>query len=125
MDIKNILIQISKLHENDESCGFIYKKDENFCFLEVENRSQEKDKYFIIPSIDFLRIKSENNLIAIFHNHFSTPEKESAFDRSVSENICYPMVIYSNLTKKFNFYVPEYLECDVKDVERLKEILND
>lgn len=124
MDIKEELKEISQRHINEEICGFICL-DKDFYFIQTQNRSSEPNRYFYVSSMDFLKIKSENKVIAVFHNHFSTTEKESDFDRSVSENICYPMVIYSNITKKFNFYIPEYLESNVKDIERLKEILND
>lgn len=124
MDIKNKLISLSESHINDEMCGFICLSDD-FYFIEVFNRSPEPDKYFYIPSIEFLKIKTKHKIISIFHNHFSTTENESEFDKGVAENICYPMVIYSNITKKFNFYIPEKINCDVKEIERLKEVLND
>lgn len=123
MDIKTQLINASEKCINEEMCGFICANKDYFYFLQVKNKSPEPHKYFIIPALDFLKIKKENNLIALFHNHFSTSERESDFDKSVSENTCLPLVIYSNVTKKFNFYIPNYISCDVKEINRLKEIL--
>jgi proteasome lid subunit RPN8/RPN11 len=125
MDIKQQLIDIATPHINDEVCGFICKNEKGYFYVPSVNRSPEPDTFFYISSIDFLKIKSDNNLVAIFHNHMEDSEDPSEFDRVVAENICYPMVIYSNLTRNFSVFIPKHIDCDVKDVDGLRELLND
>jgi len=124
MDIKQQLKEAAAPHINDETCGFICH-DGEFKYIPVKNRSPYPDQFFYISAIDFLRIKEENNLIAIFHNHCDGTESASRFDKTMSQNACYPMVIYSNLLDKFNIFVPDELDSDVKTIEDLKVKLND
>ena len=124
MDIKTQLIEISEPHINDEICGFIHKSGDDFVFKSAKNRSPSPDEFFYISSIDFLKAK-EDNLVAIFHNHCEGTEEPSSFDLIMTENTCFPAVIYSNLTKKFGVFVPKYIDWDVKDIEGLREQLND
>jgi proteasome lid subunit RPN8/RPN11 len=125
MDIKKQLIDVSTPHINDEVCGFVCRGDGGYFYLEAKNRSPEPDQFFYISSVDFLKAKRDNNLVAIFHNHTNESEEPSHFDKVVSENVCFPMVIYSNMTKAFNIFVPEELDCDPKDIEKLRSELND
>lgn len=123
MDIKQQLIDVARPHINDEICGFICEKEGDYYYLESRNRSPYPDKFFYISAIDFLRVKQDHNLVGVFHNHSQESEEPSDFDKTISENICYPMVIWSNLSGKFHIFVPKDLDCDVKIVEGLRKQL--
>jgi len=123
MDIKNKLIEIASPHINDEICGFICEKDGDFYYVNSKNRSPYPDQFFYISAMDFLQVQREHSLVAIFHNHSQEDEGPSQFDKTVGENVCLPMVIYSNLSNKFHIFVPEELDCDVKAIEGLREKL--
>lgn len=125
MDIKQELIKRSLDSPAIEICHFICKNDEGFYLVEGKNRSGEPRQLFFIPALDFRNVKNNHNLIAIFHNHIKSMAVMSEWDKSTSDNICYPMVVFSNTQKKFGFYTPQYCEVDVKDIDRLKEKLND
>lgn len=124
MKIKEELVNFSNKNITKEVCGFICLS-EDFYFREVKNRASDPNLYFHMSTIDFLHIKNTENIVAIFHNHPNYTEDQSKFDISMSENICLPSVIYSNLTEKFSIFIPNTFDSDVKDIERLKEILND
>lgn len=125
MDIKQELINKSLNSPATEICHFICKNDSDFYVVEAKNRSGQPRSLFFIPAIDFLNVKTNHELVAVFHNHIKGPAATSKWDRTTSDNICYPLVIYSNTQKKFGFYVPQQCDVDVKDIDRLKEILND
>jgi len=123
MDIKKQLINAAEPHIQDEICGFICLKEEKYYYVPVKNRSPHPDQFFYISAIDFLQIQKEHNLIGIFHNHAKEDEMPSQFDKTLGENICFPMVIYSNLSKKFHIFIPKDIDCDVKLVEGLRDRL--
>ena len=123
MDIKQQLIDVATPHINDEVCGFICEKEGDYYYLASRNRSPYPDKFFYISAIDFLQVQKEHNLVGVFHNHSQEDEQPSEFDKTIGENICFPMIIYSNISQKFNVFVPKELDCDVKIVEGLRKKL--
>lgn len=122
--IKDILIEESEKSITQEICGFICL-GENFYFKEVKNRASDPNVYFHMSTIDFLSIKNNNKIISIFHNHPNNIENQSSFDKNIADNICLPSIVYSNMTKKFSIFIPDSIDSDVKDVERLKEEIFD
>jgi len=125
MDIKKELVQRSLDSPTTEICHFICQNDKGFYLVEGKNKSGQPRQIFFIPAIDFLHVKNNHKLVAIFHNHAKGMAVLSQWDKSTADNICYPMVVFSNTQKKFGFYTPQYCDTDVKDIERLKEVLND
>ena len=125
MDIKKELEIKSLNSPNSEICHFICKNDEGFYIVEGKNKSGMPREIFFIPAADFLKVKKEHELIAIFHSHAHGSAAMSTWDTSTSDNICYPLIVFSNTQRKFGFYVPQYCDANVKDIDRLKEILND
>lgn len=123
MDIKQQLINVASPHINDEICGFICEKDGEYYYLKSKNRSPYPDKFFYISALDFLKTKEDHNLVGVFHNHAKESEDPSDFDKILGENICYPMIIWSNMSKKFHIFVPKDIDCDVKIVDGLREKL--
>lgn len=122
--IKDILIEESNKNITQEICGFICL-NENFYFIEVNNRASDPNTYFHMSTIDYLNIKNNNNIISLFHNHPNNIENQSSFDKNIADNICLPSIVYSNMTKKFSIFIPDSIDSDVKDVERLKEEIFD
>jgi len=121
-NIKEIIKEISEKSINQEICGFICFND-NFYVKQVSNRASNPDVYFHMSTIDYLDIKKNNNIVAIFHNHPTYTESQSVFDKTMAENICLPSIVYSNLTKNFSIFIPDSITSDVKDLERLKGVI--
>ncbi len=123
MKIKDILISVSNENPFMETCGFIINEDGEFNYLPQKNSAPNPNEMFHIPAINFLNAKQKYNLVAIFHNHLIEDPKPSKFDQSVAEITCYPMVIYSNLTKNFHIYEPKWMDVDVNILEGLRNSL--
>src|SRR5210317_1252368 len=103
MDIKKELITKSMNSPNSEICHFICKSDEGFYVVEGKNKSGMPREVFFIPAADFLKVKNEHQLIAIFHSHAHGSAAMSSWDTSTSDNICYPLIVFSNVQRKFGF----------------------
>jgi len=108
---------------HQEVCGFIVKNGDDFDLIPVQNRSPKPEEQFYIPAKEFLHIKTNNEIVAVYHSHPTGPAKSSEFDETTSEVICYPFVIYSIDETMFCVYEPEYSDANSKDIEQLKKEL--
>ena len=118
--IKKKLTKSSYGQPEKEVCGFIVLNDNNFDFVQVENLAEDKGSEFYISAKTFLHTKENYNVVAVFHSHPCGNEQPSDFDKSCSEATCYPFVIYSNKTRKFGTYIPEYLETENEIFKKLE-----
>lgn len=109
--------------QNEEVCGFICFKDGEFDVIEVENMAEDKSSEFYISAKSFLYVKQNNTLVAVFHSHPSGDEQLSKYDKTCAEATCIPFVVFSNKTRKFSVYEPEFLDADKSLVKKMKEEL--
>ncbi len=109
--------------QTEEVCGFICFEDGEFNILEVENMAEDRSSEFYISAKSFLYAKQNNNLVAVFHSHPSGNEKLSKYDETCSEATCIPFVVFSNKTRKFSVYEPEFLDADEKLIKKMKDQL--
>lgn len=124
--IKMIKRQIeyeSEKQPNKEVCGFVIEKEGELTALPMKNYSEIPEDEFYIPSKEFLFVKRNNNIVAVYHSHCKGGSEPSNFDLKTSDLICYPFVIYSLEQNSFHIHEPEHSDADKKNVEKLKEAL--
>ena len=124
--IKMIKRQIeyeSEKEPNKEVCGFVVEKEGELTALPMKNYSEIPEDEFYIPSKEFLFVKRNNNIVAVYHSHCKGGSEPSNFDLKTSDLICYPFVIYSLEQNSFHVHEPEHCEADKSIVEKMKEQL--
>ena len=109
---------------HQEVCGFIVKNENDFDLIPVQNRSPKPEEQFYIPAKEFLHIKTNNEIVAVYHSHARGTSEPSDFDLKTADLICYPFVIYSIEKNDFHIHVPEFSDANKEDVEKLKKSLN-
>jgi len=104
---KNFIINESLKNSNEEICGFIILKNNNFICVPCKNIAKNKKENFMISSIDYIKIKNyADKILYIYHTHINDNENLSEQDIACSENLCLPIIMY-NLNKKiFKIYEP-------------------
>lgn len=126
-NFKDLIFFLRKESESSlfaELCSLIgVNENKNIVYKQMQNRSKEPNAYFIIDPYDYLAFIKKNSCLCVFHSHLFGDEKESEFDQKTSENCCYPFLIYSINTEKFNLYEPQNKDYDVNIIQRLKELL--
>lgn len=106
---------------SQERCGFVVHKDGELDLIMCENRAEDKKNQFYIPAKEFLYIKNNNDIVAIYHSHNDGSEEPSDFDKKSADIICYPFLIYCTKNNKFGIHVPEYSDAQTEHLEKLKE----
>lgn len=119
----NDIIDLAKSSPLKEVCGFVYYED-GFKFEQAENFSKEMDFFEIHPR-QFLNIKKNKNLVAIFHSHIDSPAEMSAYDVESCKNCLFPFLIFSLQTEKFCLYYENDFEPDKELIKKLEDIIND
>jgi proteasome lid subunit RPN8/RPN11 len=107
-----------------EVCGFVINVDGELDVLPVENKSPEPKNEFYIPAKEFLYVKKNYNIVAVYHSHAKGNSDPSDFDLKTADLVCYPFVIYSIEKNNFHVHVPEFSDANEEDVEKLKNSLN-
>ena len=122
-DILTFLKEYSDRYFNIECCGFIGLKDDSFVAEILSNRSPEPHSFFCVDPLDFLRFKSENELLFLFHSHPNSDAEFSDLDKANAEACCLVSIIYSVLSQKFAIYEPQEHEVDVNILNKVKGLL--
>ena len=122
-DILYFLKDHSNKYCTIECCSFIGIKDGKFVAQILANRSPDPNSFFCVDPLDFLRFKSENELLFIFHSHPSSNEEFSELDMANADACCLVSLIYSLLTDKFAIYEPQNHEIDVNILNKVKGLL--
>jgi proteasome lid subunit RPN8/RPN11 len=122
-DILSFLKDHSNKYCTIECCAFIGIKDDKFVAQILANRSPDPNSFFCVDPLDFLRFKSENELLFIFHSHPSSNEEFSDLDIANADACCLVSLIYSLLTDKFAIYEPQNHEIDVNILNKVKGLL--
>lgn len=122
-DILTFLKEYSDRYFNIECCGFIGLKDGNFVAEILPNRSPEPNSFFCVDPLDFLRFKSENELLFLFHSHPNSDTEFSDLDMANADACCIASIVYSVITQKFAIYEPQNHEVDVNILNKVKGLL--
>lgn len=104
-----------------EICGFVVEKDGELDIIPMKNYSPKPDEEFYIPAKEFLFVKKQNNIVAVYHSHIRGGSEPSDFDLKTSDLICYPFLIYSVEKNTFNLHEPEHSDATKENIEKLKE----
>ena len=122
--LKKDLIEYANTDLKKEVCGFICYKDDKLIFKPAKNHSNDEDIFLINPA-DFLQVKLQGDLLAIFHTHVNGREDPSEYDIKNSRNCFYPFLIYSLATERFHLFDMPNFKRSEKGVIMLKELLDD
>ena len=106
---------------SEERCGFVVWKDGELNLIMCENRAEDKKNQFYIPAKEFLYIKNNQDIVAIYHSHNDGTEKPSDFDIKSADIICYPFLIYCTKNNKFGIYEPEYSDAKKEQLDQLRK----
>jgi proteasome lid subunit RPN8/RPN11 len=120
--LKEILIKYSEDSPMREACGFICLKNDDFYFQETINHSTQDDTFLIKP-MDYIKKKSDGDLVAIFHTHLEGNSDLSPRDIITAKNLLMPFVVYSLETENFSIFHQESFEVEQNCVNRLREQL--
>jgi proteasome lid subunit RPN8/RPN11 len=117
------LKEYSDKYFNIECCAFVGKNKNKYVAQFVPNRSPHPNVFFCIDPVDFLKFKSENEMVCLFHSHPSSDEKFSEQDINNSEATCLPFLVYSLPANKFSLYEPKVSESDVNTLNKVKGLI--
>ena len=106
---------------SQERCGFVIYKNEELDLIMCENRAEDKKNQFYIPAKEFLYVKNNSDIVAIYHSHNDGTENPSSFDIKSADIVCYPFLIYCTKNNKFGIYEPEYSDAKQEQLKKLKE----
>jgi proteasome lid subunit RPN8/RPN11 len=121
--MKNEIINHCGSEPNKEQCGFVVVENEKLSVKPVTNRSSNPEQEFNISAQDFLYIKKNFEIVAVYHSHPEGEEKPSAFDVKMSELVCYPFLVFSIKNRNFGLYIPENNDANQEYLEKLiKEV---
>ena len=124
-NLKEEIIKFSELSKSAESCAFIiHNEDTGFEIKPCKNFASDPRMFEIHPA-EFLNVKTKNNLIAVFHTHVDADENFTEYDFLASKECLYPYLVYSLITKKFNFFYEENFEPEISVIKELEEVIND
>lgn len=96
---------------NEECCGLIVGEGDNSYSLPCRNTSLEKDKFYSIDPIDYIK-HADKNIIGVYHSHTKGKAEISYLDILNAENHKLDMLIYSIRTDKFLQYKPNGFKCE-------------
>lgn len=122
-DILKFLKDHSDRYFNIECCAFVGLRNGVYISQILANRSPEPNSFFCVDPLDFLKFKSENELLFIFHSHPHTSADFSEMDKSNAEACCLLSLVYSVVDNKFALYEPQNHEIDVNILNKVKGYL--
>ena len=111
----DILKKHSKEKEPNESCAFLFGKNENGRFLIKDlfltKNIEESPVSFTISNDElieaYVQAEKKNLEIGIFHSHPGSAAYPSVIDQKYMEINPVPWVIFSNITDEFRGYILE------------------
>ena len=94
------IVDYCNLYKNEESCGIIVELDSAQKFIPCENIALDKQKYFVLDSNVYI----DYNVDMIVHSHCLGSAAPSKLDRSCSDDLEVPFLIYSIIDDNFCLY---------------------
>ena len=122
-DILKFLKDHSDRYFNIECCAFVGLRNGVYISQILANRSPEPNSFFCVDPLDFLKFKSENELLFIFHSHPHTSADFSEMDKANAEACCLLSLVYSVVDNKFALYEPQNHEIYVNILNKVKGYL--
>lgn len=111
----------SSSHNFFEVCGFVgLDKNNDYKAIFCENRAENPKNSFLIDPLEYLNFINEYEQVFIFHSHILGNEEPSEKDVMMSENSCFPFLIYSLNTKKFFVYEPKKSKTNALILNKFK-----
>ena len=106
---KRIIASCCPDDDQEEHCGLVVRKGGTTAILECRNMAAAENRksfFRIDPSAFETAEDSGGEVLATWHSHWSGTSKPSVEDKSYTEEIQIPAVIYAVLLKEWGFYVP-------------------
>lgn len=104
--IKNFIKKQALDNSPNECCGFIVEDNNSFKALACNNISNDKINNFEIASVDYLKIKNKYRILYIYHSHTNDNSDFSIKDKSCSESLNLPIILYHINSDQFKIYEP-------------------
>lgn len=102
------IIEHANLFPDEEVCGFVLFDYEKGAYAKpMLNISDNKKISFKINPSEYLKYKSSDKLLGIYHSHPTSSESPSDFDLINAKEVGLPYLIYSLLNNKFFLHYPE------------------
>lgn len=98
--IKNHAIKDSPF----ECCGFVVEHKSNFFCIPVKNIAKDKENDFRISTQDFLNIKSNFNILYIYHSHPQDNFDFSNSDKISADRLQINYILYCCKNNEFKIY---------------------
>lgn len=105
-EILNNIKKISEANPEEEVCGF-WVSCKKQPIIQCKNVALDRENNFEISAEEYINTFNTKNIILLFHSHPKGTEKFSKEDLYISQQLEMPILVYSNATKKFNFYKPD------------------
>lgn len=99
-EILHEIIDYCNLLKNEESCGVVVQLNGAKKFIPCENIALDKQKYFALDS----NIYIDYDVDMIVHSHCLGSANPSKLDRSCSDDLEVPFLIYSIIDDNFCLY---------------------
>jgi proteasome lid subunit RPN8/RPN11 len=88
-----------------ESCGFVIRQNEFLYVIELPNNHPQKENFFVISPLDFLKVKKQGTIEYVYHSHLNN-RGFSETDRIYQKYHNINMVVYDISSDSFS-----YLTC--------------
>ena len=77
-----------------EGCGLIVQKNDKIKFISVENKSENKNSFYIDPK-EYIRHSMISKILYIVHSHYNEDCRPSEQDKNTSKVLGIPYLIVS------------------------------
>ena len=94
----------------EEGCGIILNKKGKLEWMACENEAEDKENDFKISGKDYIKAQLQGDIYAIVHSHPDASSEPSEADKSSSNFLGIPYIIYSVPSFQKTVYIPELKE---------------
>ena len=106
----------------EEGCGIILNKKGKLEWMACENEAEDKENDFKISGKDYIKAQLQGDIYAIVHSHPDAPSEPSEADKSSSNFLGIPYIIYSVPSCQKTVYIPELKEEPPEKYEAAEEM---
>lgn len=110
--VQSKIIAQSEQQTPHECCGFVILNNitKLVDIFPCENIAEDKTHHFVIAPNKLIEAEKIGKIIAYYHSHTMGDENPSLADKVNSRALSLPSIIYSIISRKFAFYIPENFE---------------
>lgn len=102
LDICEKIKEYCLKNKTSESCGFVIQKNDGLEVVEMINNHPQKEDFFIISPLDFLKVKEQGVVEYVYHSHLNGIEF-SETDRIYQKYHNINMIVYDISSDSFNY----------------------